>query len=398
MAPVTLQVRVTGSEPFEAEIEDDETVESLAVIIYSIHPSLGEELRIIHKGRLLRPEQVLSEVGVKSGDAIAVARKAAAAPNASPPVVEQASEQPEEQVALASSQDPSGVGAITDAMTGGADHQEEVPADAAAVAKEAQEEAVTSVSVADITVDVSAATASGDQAEAKADVAADAPIADASPIAESSEEAKASSAEADQAASTRVPAVNVDLSTAEGLLAYARMLEMDNDEAPPAHVVAAAARVASSRISALEEVINNFSQALQMVNMVSAHSLRSVGAGGESQGSDDPTRGLSSPKAREEEPSKSFLLKKGDSDVQEKYKASLERTVSGSSTSGGVLSDSKTLTKEEMQQAREARLAVLEAKQDEKKKEQEEADEKTKAREAMFNRQFVGPSKPLGKH
>lgn len=379
MAPVTLQVRVTGSEPFEAEIEDDETVESLAVIIYSIHPSLGEELRIIHKGRLLRPEQVLSEVGVKSGDTIAVARKAAAAPNASPPVVEQASEQPEEQVALASS-------------------QEEVPADAAAVAKEAQEEAVTSVSVADITVDVSAATASGDQAEAKADVAADAPIADASPIAESSEEAKASSAEADQAASTRVPAVNVDLSTAEGLLAYARMLEMDNDEAPPAHVVAAAARVAASRISALEEVINNFSQALQMVNMVSAHSLRSVGAGGESQGSDDPTRGLSSPKAREEEPSKSFLLKKGDSDVQEKYKASLERTVSGSSTSGGVLSDSKTLTKEEMQQAREARLAVLEAKQDEKKKEQEEADEKTKAREAMFNRQFVGPTKPLGKH
>merc|ERR1719188_829511 len=100
----------------------------------------------------------------------------------------------------------------------------------------------------------------------------------------------------------------------------------------------------------------------------------------------------------QQESSRSFLIKKGDADVQEMHRAaSSQRPSAGVSNSGGTLSSS-ALSKEEMMKARSARLAMLEAQQAEKKREIEEAEERGKARDSMFNRPFAGSAKPLGKY
>eukprot|EP00441_Pelagodinium_beii_P044219 CAMPEP_0197627324 /NCGR_PEP_ID=MMETSP1338-20131121/5969_1 /TAXON_ID=43686 ORGANISM="Pelagodinium beii, Strain RCC1491" /NCGR_SAMPLE_ID=MMETSP1338 /ASSEMBLY_ACC=CAM_ASM_000754 /LENGTH=279 /DNA_ID=CAMNT_0043198015 /DNA_START=27 /DNA_END=862 /DNA_ORIENTATION=+ len=69
-----LMVRLQ-SNSFPVEISETETVEALGIVIFSMHPELGEELRVVHKGRVLKSEEVLSEAGLKSGDSVAVARK-----------------------------------------------------------------------------------------------------------------------------------------------------------------------------------------------------------------------------------------------------------------------------------------------------------------------------------
>merc|ERR1712039_923122 len=190
---------------------------------------------------------------------------------------------------------------------------------------------------------------------------------------------------------TRSASMSLDLATPDGLRAYACLLESGADiPAPP--IVAAAARAAADRLAASDDANSCLKEALIVVNHMSAHGLRKAAACGEDAGkaNGDGPGLLSSLSARDEEPSRAFMIKKGDADVQEKFQATMSRQCSpGSSTnSGGTLSDAKSLTKEEMMKAREARLAQLEAK----------AAEKNKAREAMFNRQFVGPAKPMGKH
>jgi len=88
MAPLELQIRVGTADAFPVEIEDDETVESLAVLIISVKPELGEEdlPRLVHKGKVLKHDQVIKDLGVQSGDfivAVASAKpQAAAAPAA----------------------------------------------------------------------------------------------------------------------------------------------------------------------------------------------------------------------------------------------------------------------------------------------------------------------------
>merc|ERR1712048_1540618 len=82
----------------------------------------------------------------------------------------------------------------------------------------------------------------------------------------------------------------------------------------------------------------------------------------------------------QEEETKSFLVKKGDEELQEAFRAANEKRpthVSGGSSGGALASSAKT--KDEMDQARMARLERLEAQQSEKKKEMDDATKKSKA-------------------
>jgi len=65
MPEVEIKVRVGSSEPFGVEIEDDETVESLAVLVISMKPELGEEdlPRLVFKGRVLKHDEVIKDLG-----------------------------------------------------------------------------------------------------------------------------------------------------------------------------------------------------------------------------------------------------------------------------------------------------------------------------------------------
>uniref|UniRef100_A0A7S2HUY5 Uncharacterized protein n=1 Tax=Zooxanthella nutricula TaxID=1333877 RepID=A0A7S2HUY5_9DINO len=156
--------------------------------------------------------------------------------------------------------------------------------------------------------------------------------------------------------------------------------------------MAAAMHVAAERMEKLESVIQEFGQALQMVNLISGSTLRDAvgGRGGVEQSPD------AHPASRES--TRSFLLKKGDAETQELHKAASALRPSGNCGGTGSLSSSaKPLTKEEMDKARNARLAKLEEQQAQKQKEMEDAEERGKARDSLFNRPLTGPAKQLGR-
>ncbi|CAE7205902.1 RAD23A [Symbiodinium natans] len=88
MAPLELQIRIGASEPFPIEIEEDETVEALAVLLISLKPEVGEEdlPRLVHKGKVLKHDEVLKELGIHTGDiVVAVPPASQKAAEASPP-------------------------------------------------------------------------------------------------------------------------------------------------------------------------------------------------------------------------------------------------------------------------------------------------------------------------
>merc|ERR1712194_664881 len=105
---------------------------------------------------------------------------------------------------------------------------------------------------------------------------------------------------------------------------------------PARAAIAAAARGASSQLAQQEEARSSLKEALLILNHMSAHALRKDAAvGGDAQGGDDPTRGLLTRQVTpDEEPSRSFMIKKGDADVHEKFHATMARTNTGSTSSG----------------------------------------------------------------
>jgi len=68
------------------EIESEETVEALAVLIISLKPEAGEEdlPRLVHKGKVLKHEEVIKDAGIQSGDLV-VAVPPSIAPQAPAP-------------------------------------------------------------------------------------------------------------------------------------------------------------------------------------------------------------------------------------------------------------------------------------------------------------------------
>jgi len=367
----------------DVEIEDSETVEALGVIIYSMRPEVGEELRVLHKGRILKADAVLADCGMQSGDSIAIAAKKAAAkptsdecagdgsatttkenvnPQFVPPVrrddVELTTEEPPAKAASPRSTQ---------------DTTEEPPA------KAAKTEAPEQVSTPPTAPQESTMPR---EVSPTVDLPAQA-FAPASPT------------EGDLAApgtpSSQSAYPKVDTTTAAGLLAFAELLKGGTAAPPPEHLEALM-RASAARMEVLEGTAKELAQALQVVNMFSAEALRK---NIDILNGDAPLQ--QSPSNKEEEGGRSFMIKKGDTELQDAYrKASEESKAALVKQTGGVCSDTPK-TKEEMDKARQARLARLESQQAEKQKQKDEADEKYRAREAMFTRRDEGKSKPLSK-
>lgn len=157
-----------------------------------------------------------------------------------------------------------------------------------------------------------------------------------------------------------------EMTPAAAVLELAKYLEGGSLDGHPATIVAALKTIAA-RVELLEGNFAEASQALMLLNHLSARALQGLGAGG--GGLAGLTGGNGS--AQEEEAPRSFLVKKGDSDLQELHRQPpmLKRGTSG----GGVLSSASTPTsKEDMEKARKARLDMLEAQQASKKRELEE--------------------------
>lgn len=195
--------------------------------------------------------------------------------------------------------------------------------------------------------------------------------------------------------------------TSDYLLGAAHLLETgDMSPAEAAKLIRRSAMFIEESKLALGEM----GQALQMVNFVSARTLRNIGVAAQDAGAAGAGQAVPSQPAEREESTRSFLLKKGDADVQEMHRRAneprLERSTSGGSgtcnwggtASGSAGSAERPKTREEMDKAREDRLKRLEAQQEEKKKEMAGAEEKSKSRDALFNRPFVGPTKQIGEH
>lgn len=367
---------------FEVDVPESETVEALVVIIFSLRPDLGEELRVCHRQRALKPEAVLKDAGVRSGDVVVVARrpKAKAADEAAP--------------------DAAAVAAAA-------------PAAAASPEAEAQEEAClpgqcppsywealhsrfpSGRPAAEPAFSPPARSHPAQLAAAPAEPAGLAPPAEeAAAGAAGEEEAK------DRSGLSEVPEEVPPSVTLEHL---AERFEAGLADAHPGELAALLRRTAL-RVRSLEGGLGEMGQVMEMMHILSGRALHAFGAqtGGEEQGG---IPRMQAPRQQQEEVPRSFMVKKGDADVQEMHRAAaaqrpsqLARQTSGGSSAGGTLSHASTpMSKEEMDKARRARLMQLEQQQAEKVKEQEEAEAKAKAREAMLNSFQVGPAKPLGK-
>jgi len=407
---LTVKSLSNPSDSFEVEISEDETVESLVVCIFSVRPDLGEELRIVHRQRILKTETVLKDAGVLSGDLVVAARAAKAAWPPAPAA--DAAKQAEVPAASADEAKPGAAPAAEPPKDAKAVEAPTPPAEEVKPAA-APEQAEPEAALATPTAEVQPAEAplpAADEAtpaealataaeEAKLEVSLAAPTTEATP-ADAAEEAKQAK-QAQDADAAGMAALPEEGPPSASILELARRLEAGLGDAHPGEV-AAALRRAAARVEALEGSLSEFGRALQLTHMLSGQVLQGFGGLSGDAGQARPPGGGG---GREEEAPRSFLVKKGDAELQEQHRqaaavrpSGLSRQTSGGSSGGGALSTAGTpMTKEEMDRARKARLEMLEAQQAEKKREKEEGESKSRAREAMFNPLPPGPSKPLGK-
>lgn len=387
MASLKLNIRLSATDTFEVEVADDEASQTLGAMIYSLRPSVGENPRVVHKGKVLKEDETLRAAGVQNNDSIACVRRPAAPAAASsgpkleapPRVPEKAPEAapaaPEASAAPvpASSVDmPVTQAVATPEPAAPAEAKEEAKP---AAAEDAKMEDESNPEKKQRTDEHPAAEA------ASSEVSKDTP-ASPSMVRQTSGESQASSS------------IQEDYSSPDGLQALARRLE-SNPAAFSVERTTQALRAAAEKIHALEDQKRELASTLYMMHMVSAQSLQKlVGEGSEGGGLQGAMQ-----RQQSEGDGRSFMFQKGDADTMEMHAAASAKrpTMTGGVIGGGTLS-SKPTSREEMEQARKARLAKLEADQAEKRKEQEEAAEKSRSREAMFNRPNVGPAKPLGKH
>jgi len=408
---LTVKSLSSPSKPFEVEIQEDETVESLVVCIFSMRPDLGEELRIVHKQRALKPEAVLKDAGVVSGDLVVAAR----APKAFQPPARAADAAEPAEVPAASADkaapvDPFEYAKAAEAPTPPA--EESKPADApAAATEEAKPEAALLTPTAEVQPAEAPVPAADEATPAEAPAAAAEEVNPEAALAAPTNEAKPADDPA-PAAEEAKPAEDVRADGLAGLpedgppsvtiLELAQRFEAGLGDAHPGDV-AAALRRAAARVEALESNLSEFGRALQLTHMLSGQVLQGFsGVSGDASQARSPVGGGG---REEEEAPRSFLVKKGDSELHEQYRlaatvrpSGLVRQTSGGSSNSGALSTASTpMTKEEMDRARRARLEMLEGQQAEKRRKLDEGVSKSRAREAMFNPMQPGPSKPLGK-
>jgi hypothetical protein len=407
MAPLSLKIKVPKEDDaLEVEIEDDETIEALCVVVYSVKPDLGEDFKLLKSGKILKQDAVLSAIGIKNGDQLLLAKTAAkttivsetpplesTSPSAAkatfdPPPRLPGDEHPAYSNGEISRSPPSKCPRLDE---GSMDVEaplekaqiEQLPASGEIVQESPVQPSINSVSH-ELVEPSAKLEASASEDLPPSTTQQDKPIA---AISETNEQQQS-----EQPATPEPIPIQVD-ATSAGLTAFATSLENGGPVPSPAQL-AGIMRDSASRMRVLEEAVKEFSQALQMVNVISATGLR----GGMGELGID-----TSPKSQQEEGGRSFLIKKGDADLQELHQKAasatpMARTTSGTTGGGALSTSSVPLTKEEMDKARQARLAKLEAMQQEKAKEKAEADEKSRARDAMFSRRSDPPGRPLGKH
>eukprot|EP00931_Biecheleriopsis_adriatica_P074910 TRINITY_DN48888_c0_g1_i1.p1 TRINITY_DN48888_c0_g1~~TRINITY_DN48888_c0_g1_i1.p1 ORF type:complete len:383 (+),score=105.75 TRINITY_DN48888_c0_g1_i1:58-1206(+) len=381
MAPLlSLTVRISPTDSFEVSIEEAENVEALSAVIMSMRPDLGEELRIVHKGRPLRPEQVLQQAGIAPGDAVAVARKASAA-KAEAQAVASTSEKPiaTSEPETASAEPPASCDAAEEMLE--ASKVEESGSIDAEAALTRQPSAGASSAPSDI----------GELARQSSDVTTAAP----SDVPAEEDQQEVADDEPPQKKSKGADLEGLDdMTPSAAILAVLQQIEKGGMDGHPAELQEALRRTAS-RVEALERALGESHQALLLLNHLSARALQGLGNAGEGG---LPAGSLLPSPEREEAP-KSFMIKKGDCELQEAHRlaAQAKATKTPQGGYGGTLSSSASpMTKEEMDKARQARLERLEAQQARLKQEQDEAAARSRAKESLFNT-LAGPAKQLGK-
>mmetsp|Transcript_11136 Transcript_11136/g.25258 ORF Transcript_11136/g.25258 Transcript_11136/m.25258 type:complete len:260 (-) Transcript_11136:18-797(-) len=143
-------------------------------------------------------------------------------------------------------------------------------------------------------------------------------------------------------------------------------------------------RQAAERISGLERQKEQMAQTLMAIHNLASNGLQ---GGNEAAGGEAATR--------------SFLVKKGDEDLQEAHRAAMAaRAVApvfaaSGTAHGGALA--ATASAEDMAAAKEARVQHLQDQQAEKKRQQDEAESKNRSRDALFANMLGGPGKSLGR-
>jgi hypothetical protein len=347
-------------------------------MVFSKRSDLGEDLRLVHKGRVLKENLTLKAQGVATGDKVAVARKNSTATTVGvTPLLPAASE----------ADRPTKVARVEDNSDAATTHVEAIAPDAtlaaalgsASTAADSGSASAAAMPAEDQDNEAGAAAASPELAQAVAEEPDDHTAAPKSPMSTAAPEA-------------------IDCSSQSGLLNLAKKVDESGYNAlPPPEQLAKALREAAMRMAVLEQGMQQFGQALQVVNHISATVLRSSqgNSNGENGDSNEDSFPLRRQESNSSESERSFMHKRGDAETQELHqRASLARATSASVSASGTTGGTTPVSKEEMEKARKARLDALEAQQRDKKKEKEEADEKGKAREAMFNRPFAGAAKP----
>eukprot|EP00933_Yihiella_yeosuensis_P060783 TRINITY_DN63577_c0_g1_i1.p1 TRINITY_DN63577_c0_g1~~TRINITY_DN63577_c0_g1_i1.p1 ORF type:complete len:418 (-),score=99.88 TRINITY_DN63577_c0_g1_i1:83-1336(-) len=416
MASLRLTVLTSASDAFHIDIEDGETVEDLSAVIYSLRPGLGEEPRLAHKGKPLNKEALLKDCGIRSGDVVAVAKQAApraksmsspsTEPSTPPLEVSPLDAQSTHSSSPSELKKPSS-STIAEPLDEDA-IQIEVPFYAGETCTPSETEVGSSLGTPwrqQSPLDPDEATAGTNGADSKQ---SDEAIAESRPTEDEDVEMKSeenpekkqklesSSDVADAPDKSPTSATIVqefcDMPPVASLLAIAHRLESGTWDVHPSELVEYLRKTAA-KVEVLEGAVSDSRQALMVMNHLSAHVLQGLGEGSQTA---KPS------KAPTEEAPRSFLVKKGDSDLQEAHRLAVQARANqkanpGTNTGGTLSAGGAPMTKEEMDKARKARVEKLEALQASKKKEQEDAAAKSRAQEAMFNSPFAGSAKPMGR-
>jgi hypothetical protein len=395
MAPLKILIRTNASDSFELETDDEETVETLTVLIYSLRPDLGQDSRLVHKGIILKAPQLIRDLGIKSGDAVVVARMPQKIIVEETPMQSQTTvcevlnsqdDQQQKPSTEPSNSDPNRTSDREGVQpTKQEEHSSTLKDDSCPTTTEVSvvEVAASSTPLSPETllmpVEGQVASSGTDDRDAPMDVPA-----------ESSPAEKVVSGDTPKGLK-RLRDDFAELQPSAALMALAARLEGGNLEVHPSELVDML-RHTANRVEAIESAMNDSCQALMLVNHLSARVLQGLNEGGHQL----PAPASSKPT---EDSTRSFLIKKGDVELQESHRATAAMKLTQSNVScGGTLSASSVpKSKEELDRAREARLQRLEALQADKKKEQEDAAAKAKSKEAMFQAPSVGLSKPLGR-
>eukprot|EP00971_Amphidinium_carterae_P327560 6458984-Amphidinium_carterae.1 len=162
--------------------------------------------------------------------------------------------------------------------------------------------------------------------------------------------------------------------TAVQLLCAAKELAEKHKEDKNLNEAATLLEGAAAKIGSLEKTVGELNQSLQAVGSMTGQILRGLGASLTTMEFDNEML------VSQTSVPKSFLVKTGDEPAQQE---SSDKKGTRTLSSGGVLS-AEAQSRDQMEQARQARIARLQAQQESRSKELQDAAVKDRAHGAMF--------------